>query len=217
MPDSRRGAKQSAQLYWTANLARNFEGRGGRMQQQALNSVVIFRDCSGRCSSRADAVRFDSPQPSAAFNLGCGWEPSMRSLINTPIVVAGVDLRGDGWRAGRTASSHESASRLRPNGNRASRFPILEPESRLEGLLAFRPTKEAPTVRESHRLRRPKRRIVWEGRVSSGRSLPCPRARPLGLAGLAQLAAPDSAVAAALCCEAAIPAATYGWDEYSSS
>ena len=32
------------------------------------------------------------PQP--RFNLGCGWEPGMRSLTNAPIVVAGVVVGG---------------------------------------------------------------------------------------------------------------------------
>jgi hypothetical protein len=144
--------------------------------KQTLNSVVIFRDCSGVCSSRADAMRFDSPQPSAAarFNRGCGWEPGMRSLTNAPIVVAGVVVGGP--LAGRAnCSLARVGNTLRPNGNRASRFPFLEGESSLEGLFDFRPTKE-----DTHASRvvptSPAKAADRLGRqVSSRRSLPCPR------------------------------------------
>jgi hypothetical protein len=96
----------------------------------------------------------------------------------------GCGRPGERWRAGRTAWSRESATRLHPNGSRASRFPLLEGESSLEGLFAFRPTKQdthasrdAPTS-PAKAADRPGRR------VSSRRSLPCPRARAFAL-GLA--------------------------------
>ena len=134
----------------------------------------------------ADAVRFDSPSAMrrSPIQPWLRWEPGMRSLTNAPIVIAGVVV-GDPWRAGRTRWLRGSATRFRPNGNRASRFPLLEGESSLGGLFAFRPTKEdtrasrvAPTSpsKAADRLGR---------RVSSRRSLPCPRARVRFALGLA--------------------------------
>jgi hypothetical protein len=71
--------------------------------KQTLNSVVIFRDGSGRCSSRAVAMRLDSPQP--RFNLGCGWGHG--SLTSARIVVASVVVGGTvgglGERPGRAS------------------------------------------------------------------------------------------------------------------
>ena len=159
--------------------------------------------------------RSHPPQP--RFNLGGGWEPGMRSLTNAPIVVAGLvvgeplaDERPD------RASRRHGFARM---AIAASRFPLLEGESSLEGLFAFRPTKEdtqASPVSPTSPAKAADR-LAGGSRVS-GR---CPAPGCVGVCawacGLARLASPDSAVAAALCSKAAVPLATYSCEEFGSS
>lgn len=78
-----------------------------------------------------------SPDSTLVAGGSPAWVPYQR-----PDRSRGCGRWGDRWRAGRTARSRESATRLRPNGSRASRFPLLEGGSSLEGPFAFRPTKQ---------------------------------------------------------------------------
>jgi hypothetical protein len=187
--------------------------------KQTLNSVVIFRDGSGRCSSRAVAMRLDSPQPSAAapiqpwLRVGAG----MRPLTNAPIVVAGVVVGGP--LAGRA------------NGRVARVGDTVSPE--WQACVEVSPPRRRVFARGPVRLstdqgRHPRfaSRTDFAGQSggSSGGSrvggrCPAPERASVCVwaCGLARLASPDSAVAAALCSEAAVPLATYGCEEFGSS
>jgi hypothetical protein len=99
----------------------------------------------------------------------------MRSLTNTPIVAACVDLRVDGWRAGRTASSRGRRAGLARMAIAHRDFPILEgPVGLSTDQGSTHGSRVAPTspAKAADRLGR---------RVSGWRSLPCPRARALAV------------------------------------
>lgn len=158
------------------------------------------------------------PQP--RFNLGCGWEPGMRSLTNAPIVVAGVVVggplagraNGPVARVGDTASPEwQSCVEVSPPRRRVfARGPV-----RLSTDQARHPRFASRTDFAGQ-----SGGFVWEGGSRVGGRCPAPgRAGVCAWAcGLARLASPDSAVAAArFAVEAAVPPATYGCAEFGSS